>query len=45
MLTDCSFLENELYDVARLFKNRPQTLTHTFRFEGGTFYNTFNETA
>ena len=42
MLTDCSFLENELYDVARLFKNRPQTLTHTFRFEGGTFYNTFN---
>lgn len=41
MLTDCLFLENELYDVARLFKQRPQTLTHSFRHENGVFYNTF----
>ena len=41
MLTDCLFLQNELYEVARLFKNRPETLCHTFRFENGIFYNTF----
>ncbi|MDD6996130.1 MAG: coproporphyrinogen dehydrogenase HemZ [Candidatus Borkfalkiaceae bacterium] len=41
MLTDCLFLQNELYDVARLFKNRPETLSHSFRFENGIFYNTF----
>ncbi len=40
--TDCKFLENELLDVARLFKERPQTLTHAFRFEEGVFFNTFS---
>ncbi len=40
--TDCSFLENELLDVVRLFKRRPTELTHSFRFEGGVFYNAFS---
>ena len=39
--TDCQFLENELMDVVRLFKHRPQELIHSFRFEEGIFYNTF----
>ena len=39
--TDCQFLENELLDVVRLFKRRPETLTHSFRFEEGVFYNAF----
>ena len=39
--TDCKFLENELLDVVRLFKRRPQTLTHSFRFEEGVFFNAF----
>ena len=39
--TDCKFLENELLDVVRLFKRRPQTLTHSFRFEEGVFCNEF----
>ncbi len=40
--TDCAFLENELLDVVRLFKRRPQTLRHTFRFEEGVFHNFFS---
>ena len=39
--TDCKFLENELLDVARLFKNRPLSIVHSFRFEDGVFYNHF----
>ena len=39
--TDCKFLENELLDVVRLFKRRPETLSHSFRFEGGVFCNDF----
>lgn len=39
--TDCNFLENELLDAARLFKNRPEVITHAFRFDQGVFYNTF----
>ncbi len=39
--TDCAFLENELLDVARLFKRRPENLSHSFRFEEGVFYNDF----
>ncbi len=39
--TNCAFLENELLDVARLFKRRPENLTHSFRFEEGVFYNDF----
>lgn len=39
--TDCKFLENELLDVVRLFKRRPETLTHSFTFEEGVFRNTF----
>ena len=39
--TNCTFLENEILDVARLFKSRPQTITHAFRFDNGTFYNAF----
>ena len=39
--TNCSFLENELLDVVRLFKRRPQVLEHSFRFEEGVFYNAF----
>ncbi len=40
--TDCNFLENELLDVVRLFKRRPQELTHSFRFDKGVFYNAFS---
>ena len=40
--TDCQFIENELLDVVRLFKRRPETLTHSFRYEEGVFCNTFN---
>ncbi len=39
--TDCAFLENELLDVVRLFKRRPETLAHSFRFEEGVFFNAF----
>ena len=39
--TDCKFLENELLDVVRLFKRRPESITHSFAFEGGVFSNTF----
>lgn len=39
--TDCAFLENELMDVVRLFKLRPRSTEHFFRFEEGTFYNDF----
>lgn len=39
--TDCKFLENELMDVVRLFKRRPENLVHSFRFDGGVFYNDF----
>ena len=39
--TDCKFLENELLDVARLFKRRPESITHSFTFEGGVFSNSF----
>lgn len=39
--TDCKFLENELLDVVRLFRRKPEALTHSFRFEGGVFCNNF----
>ena len=39
--TNCAFLENELLDAVRLFKNRPETIKHAFRYEGGVFYNDF----
>ncbi len=39
--TNCSFLENELLDVARLFKHRAESITHAFSFEKGVFYNVF----
>ena len=41
LVTDCKFLENELLDAARLFKNRPDSITHSFRFGEGVFYNAF----
>ena len=40
-ITDCKFLENELLDVVRLFKRRPETLSHSFRYEEGVFCNDF----
>ena len=40
--TNCAFLENELLDVARLFKARPETVVHSFTLEGCVFYNTFS---
>ncbi len=40
--TDCQFLENELLDVVRLFKRRPEVLTHSFTFKGGVFCNSFS---
>ena len=41
LTTDCTFLENELLDAARLFKNRPLSIVHAFRFSDGVFYNDF----
>lgn len=41
MTTNCAFLENELMDVARLFKTRPFEVLHNFRFENGVFFNEF----
>ncbi len=41
-ITDCKFIENELLDVVRLFKRRPESLTHSFKYEEGVFYNAFN---
>ena len=42
LTTNCAFLENEILDVARLFKNRPDCITHQFRYEdSGVFYNRF----
>ena len=39
--TDCKFLENELLDVVRLFKRRPEALAHSFRSEEDVFFNAF----
>lgn len=39
--TDCKFIENELLDVVRLFKRRPEALAHSFQYEEGVFYNAF----
>lgn len=41
LTTNCAFLENELMDVVRLFKSRPLSVNHSFRFENGIFYNDF----
>ena len=41
LTTNCPFLENELLDAARLFKRRPNSIIHAFRFEDGVFYNDF----
>lgn len=41
LTTNCVFLENEILDAARLFKNRPQDIRHAFRYENGVFYNAF----
>ena len=40
--TDCAFLENELLDVVRLFKRRPEVLTHSFTYKEGVFCNAFS---
>lgn len=40
--TSCSFLENELLDIARLFKNRAENISHAFLYENGVFYNAFS---
>ncbi|MBQ8428167.1 MAG: radical SAM protein, partial [Clostridia bacterium] len=40
-ISDCAFLDNELLDVVRLFKNQPRSLSHTFSYEEGFFYNRF----
>ena len=41
LTTDCKFLENELMDVVRLFEKRPTSISHSFRFSEGVFYNDF----
>ena len=41
LTTNCAFLENEILDVVRLFKNRPTEIVHAFRKEGDVFYNDF----
>ena len=42
LTSNCAFLENEILDVARLFKNRPAQITHAFHHDNGVFYNAFN---
>ena len=39
--TDCAFLENELMDVERMFRLRPENTEHSFRYQDGVFYNQF----
>ena len=41
LTTNCLFLENELLDVARLFKYRPQSIEHAFSYNEGVFFNEF----
>ena len=41
LITDCAFIENEILDVARLFKIQPRSIVHKFHFEEGVFYNDF----
>ena len=41
VITDCSYIENEIEDIVRLFKHRPNEIKHTFRKEGEVFYNAF----
>ena len=41
LATVCAFLENELMDVVRLFRSRPFSVRHSFRFEEGVFRNDF----
>ena len=41
LTTDCKFLENELMDVVRMFRSRPTSVSHSFRYEDGVFYNDF----
>ena len=40
--TNCAFLENELLDVVRLFKRRPENIAHSFLFKEGVFFNDFS---
>ena len=39
--SDCQFLQNELLDIARLFKQRAESIAHAFSYENGVFYNAF----
>ena len=41
LTTNFSFLENEILDVVRLFKQRPTEIIHAFHFENGVFSNAF----
>ncbi len=41
LVSDCVFLDNELLDVVRLFKNQPRSISHSFSFSDGVFYNRF----
>ncbi len=40
-ISDCAFVDNELLDVVRLFKNQPRSLFHSFSHEDGYFCNRF----
>ena len=39
--TNCTFLQNELLDVARLFKARPEIIVHRYTRQDGAFFNAF----
>ena len=39
--THCTFLQNELLDVARLFKARPEIIVHRYTRQYGAFFNAF----
>lgn len=41
LTTNVSFLENELLDVVRMFKDKNYTVEHTAEYRDGVFYNTF----
>ncbi len=42
LTTSAQFLENDLYDVVRMFKNKPESIVHAMNYKEGSFFNEFN---
>lgn len=39
--TDCSFMQNDLFEVVNMFPRISENIVHSFHSEGDVFYNTF----